>query len=148
MDGAALGDRSLVAAVSPPSPDGGYVVTMVSPGECLLVATTASGGGDQECHRVMREIWIDAPLVVQDRIEFSLRVEPQTALYHRTAFFLRFPGPIEPALFPDRLLWLMALLCLHSHWALLRPCRVHLPVRLGEGEKELWLRLLDATVVT
>ena len=113
-----------------------------------MVATTASGGGDQDCHRVMREIWIDAPLVVQDRIEFSLRVEPQTALYHRTTFFLRFPCPIEPALFPDRLLWLMALLCLHSHWALLRPCRVHLPVRLGEGEKELWLRLLDATVVT
>jgi hypothetical protein len=96
----------------------------------------------------MREIWIDAPHTVEDRVVFSLRVEPQTALYHRTTFFLRFPSPIDPASFPDRLLWLMALLCLHPHWTLLRPCRVHLPVRLGEGEKELWLRLLDATVAT
>jgi perosamine synthetase len=96
----------------------------------------------------MREIWVDVPRMVEDRIEFFWRVEPQTALYHRTAFFLRFPPPIEPASFPDRLLWLMALLCLHPHWTLLRPCRVHLPVRLSAGEKELWLRLLDATVIT
>jgi len=58
----------------------------------------------------LKEIWIDAPHIVEDRIEFSLRVEPQTTLYHRTTFFLRFPHPIEPASFPDRLLWVMALL--------------------------------------
>jgi hypothetical protein len=116
---------------------------MVSPGKLLLVGTA----GDPEGSRVMREIWIDKPRVAEDRIEFSWRVEPRTTLYHRTTFFIRFPS-IELATFPDRLLWLMALLCLNPHWALLRPCRVHLPVRLGEGEKEFWLRLLDATVVT
>jgi hypothetical protein len=35
------------------------------------------------------------------------------------------------------------LLCLHSHWALLRPCRVELPVALGPGEREFWQRLVD-----
>ncbi len=148
MDRAAMGDRSLVAAVSAPFAHRGYFIPMVSHGQCILVDTASCSGGDQEGGGVMREIWIDAPRVVEDRIEFSLRVEPQTTLYHRTTFFLRFPHPIEPASFPDRLVWLMALLCLHPHWTLLRPCRVHLPVRLGEGEKELWLRLLDATVAT
>jgi hypothetical protein len=100
----------------------------------------------------MNEIWIERPRVVvdrgHDRIEFAWRVEPQTPLYQRTTFFLRVPSLSAPVTFPDRLLWLVALLCLHSQWTLLRPCRIHLPVRLGVGEAEFWLRLLDATVVT
>jgi 7-cyano-7-deazaguanine synthase in queuosine biosynthesis len=35
------------------------------------------------------------------------------------------------------------LLCLHSHWALLRPCRVELPIALETGEREFWQRLVD-----
>ncbi|MCU1349560.1 MAG: hypothetical protein JWO56_2590 [Acidobacteria bacterium] len=96
----------------------------------------------------MTEIWLDTPRVAGDRIEFAWRVVPATTLYQRTTFFLRFPPPIDPATFPPRLTWLMALLCLHAHWTLLRPCRVHVPVQLGTGEKEFWLRLLDATVIT
>ncbi|MGH9423876.1 MAG: hypothetical protein ACRD3J_28125, partial [Thermoanaerobaculia bacterium] len=100
----------------------------------------------------MNEIWIERPRVAGDgvchRMEFAWRVEPETQLYQRTTFFLRVPSPPSCAPFPDRLLWLVALLCLHPQWTLLRPCRIHLPVRLGAGEAEFWLRLLDATVVT
>jgi hypothetical protein len=96
----------------------------------------------------MREIWLDSPRVTGDCIEVTWRVEPRTELYRRTTFFLRFPPPVVVAAFPDRLLWLLALLCLHPHWALLRPCRIHLPVHLGAGEAELWLRLVDASVIT
>ena len=49
---------------------------------------------------------------------------------------------------PADLWWIVALLCLHGHWALLRPCRVELPVELAPGEREFWLRLLDAAVET
>ena len=96
----------------------------------------------------MREIWLEVPRVAGDRLELAWRVEPATALYHRTHAFLRFPPAIDPAVIPDRIWWTIALLCLHAQWPLLRPCRVHLPVRLGAGEKEFWLRLLDAEVVT
>jgi len=39
------------------------------------------------------------------------------------------------------------LICLHTHWALLRPCRVELPVQLGAWEREFWLRLIDNVTV-
>ncbi|MCU1245881.1 MAG: hypothetical protein JWN02_1791 [Acidobacteria bacterium] len=96
----------------------------------------------------MRELWLDPPRAAGDCIEVTWRVEPRTDLYQRTTFFLRFPPPVAVAAFPDRLLWLLALLCLHPQWALLRPCRIHLPVRLAPGEAELWLRLVDASVIT
>jgi hypothetical protein len=96
----------------------------------------------------VNEVWLEAPRVVGARIELAWRVEPESALYRRTSCFLRFPSGIDPSRFPERLLWTIAMLSLHAHWSLLRPCRVHLPVHLGEGEREFWLRLLDATVAT
>jgi hypothetical protein len=96
----------------------------------------------------MREIHLLPPRVTGDRVEFAWRVEPETTLHQRTAFFLRFPPEVDPSRLPERLLWLMAMLTLHPFWALLRPCRVYLPVRIGDEEKEFWLRLLDATVTT
>ena len=45
---------------------------------------------------------------------------------------------------PDAIWWRVALICLHSQWPLLRPCRVVLPVRLAPGEREFWLRMCDA----
>lgn len=44
---------------------------------------------------------------------------------------------------PRWLWWRIALVALHSHWTLLRPCRVILPVHLEPGEREVWERLLD-----
>ena len=49
---------------------------------------------------------------------------------------------------PTALWRTLAILCLHSHWTLLRPCGVELPWTLAPGEREFWLRLLDAAVVT
>lgn len=96
----------------------------------------------------MREIRIEAPRVDGDAVHFAWSVDPSTPLYRRTAFALRFPAPIDPAAIPERVWWTIALLCLHPHWALLRPCRVTLPVRLGRGEAEFWSRLVDASVAT
>jgi hypothetical protein len=96
----------------------------------------------------MREIRLAAPRIAGDRIEFAWSVDPETLLHVRTSFFLRFPPSVDPSSVPERLLWVLAMLSLHPLWALLRPCRVHLPVRLGDGEAEFWLRLLDATVMT
>lgn len=96
----------------------------------------------------MREIFVSAPRVSGDRVEFAWRVEPATPLYHRTSFTLRFPESIDLAAIPDRVWWTVALLCLHGQWPLLRPCRIHLPVRLGAGESEFWCRLVDAAVAT
>ncbi|HVT58435.1 MAG TPA: hypothetical protein VHR45_08540 [Thermoanaerobaculia bacterium] len=79
---------------------------------------------------------------------FRWRVEPETDLYHRTSFTLRFPAEVELARLPQPLWWTVALLCLHSHWNLLRPCRVELPVELPPGEAEFWCRLLETEAAT
>jgi hypothetical protein len=79
---------------------------------------------------------------------FRWSVEPATTLYQRRSFELRFPDTIDLARVPKALWWRLALLCLHAHWALLRPCRVKIPVRLPNGEKELWNRLVDSAVQT
>lgn len=75
------------------------------------------------------------------RVEWH--VEPATALYKRNSFFLDFGDALTPRDLPLDLWWTLVLLCLHSHWNLLRPCRIVLPVRMDGGEVEFWLRLLD-----
>ncbi len=90
----------------------------------------------------MREIRLEHPRVSSRAVDFRWTVTPATPLYRRTGFRLEFP--IDVATVPEPLWWRLALACLHSHWALLRPCRVVLPVRLAPGERELWLRLVDA----
>jgi hypothetical protein len=75
-------------------------------------------------------------------------VEPATALYHRTSFTLELPPEVELAAVPEPLWWTVALLCLHSHWNLLRPCRVELPVELPPGEAEFWRRQVEVEAAT
>ena len=36
------------------------------------------------------------------------------------------------------------MICLHTQWALLRPCKVVLPFQLPPGEHEFWMRFIDA----
>jgi hypothetical protein len=79
---------------------------------------------------------------------FRWQVEPETPLYQRTSFTLSFPPEIDLARVPPALWWTVALLCLHSHWNLLRPCRVELPVELPAGEAEFWRRLVDVEAAT
>ncbi len=88
------------------------------------------------------------PVVTAHAAVFRWDVEPATALYRRTGFQLRFPDDCPVGDVPIAVWRTVALLCLHSHWTLLRPCRVEVPWGLAPGEREFWLRLLDAAVVT
>jgi hypothetical protein len=75
-------------------------------------------------------------------------VEPTASLYYRNEFSLEYPEGVDLSRVPYDLWWLVALMCLHPHWPLLRPCRVHMPVQLDAADKEVLLRLMDARVAT
>ncbi|HVT17699.1 MAG TPA: aminotransferase class I/II-fold pyridoxal phosphate-dependent enzyme [Thermoanaerobaculia bacterium] len=98
----------------------------------------------------MNRIRVAAPSFARDRreVSFSWTVEPATPLYRATSFVLRFPPELDLERVPESLWWTVALLCLHSHWNLLRPCRVELPVELPAGEAEFWRRLLEIELAT
>lgn len=76
------------------------------------------------------------------RVEWT--VEPATPLYRHCDFTLDFGSALDPRTLPLKVCWTAVLLCLHSQWNLLRPCRVVLPVLFPEGEIEFWSRLLDS----
>lgn len=88
----------------------------------------------------------EPPAVGGNTVTFRWSVAPATPLYKRTSFQLHFPDTVDVAQVPLGIWWRVALISLHPHWALLRPCRIVLPVRLGPGEREFWLRLCDAAV--
>lgn len=92
----------------------------------------------------MHEIRI-APIAVSGScVRFRWSVEPGTTLYKQESFTLDFGGVLDPHTLPERVWWTVALLSLHPHWNLLRPCRVIFPVTLPEGEIEFWERMLDS----
>jgi hypothetical protein len=70
--------------------------------------------------------------------------EPVSGLYQRPYFTLDFGPALDPRTLPQKLWWTIVLLCLHSHWNFLRPCRVVFPIHLPEGELEFWQRILQA----
>ncbi|MBF8253712.1 MAG: hypothetical protein HW373_407, partial [Deltaproteobacteria bacterium] len=74
--------------------------------------------------------------------------EPATTLYTRPYFRLTFPASVDLSRVPPRLWWDVFLLCTHQHWLLLRPCMVHLPLKLSDPEKRFWLQLLQNAVDT
>jgi perosamine synthetase len=96
----------------------------------------------------MNLIELAPPRVSGREVSFAWTVTPESALYERSGFDLRFPDSVDLAAVPEAIWWRVALLILHAHWPLLRPCRVVLPVELTPGEIELWLRLTDASVAT
>lgn len=96
----------------------------------------------------VRRISLEQPEVAEHEVLFRWTVEPASELYRETSFHLRFPEGVSLHEVPSGLWWTVALLCLHPQWPLLRPCRVELPVELPPGEREFWLRLLDAAVTT
>jgi perosamine synthetase len=96
----------------------------------------------------MNRIRVHEPEVADHGVTFSWDVDPKSALYRRTTFRLQFPDDVPLRDVPIALWRMLALLCLHSHFALLRPCRVELPGALAPGEREFWLRLVDAAVAT
>lgn len=96
----------------------------------------------------MHRIRVARPEIQGHEALFSWSCVPQTGFYRRQSFRLRYPEGIELGKVPEALWWTVALLCLHPHWLLLRPCRIDLPVTLGPGEREFWLRLIDAGAQT
>ena len=68
----------------------------------------------------MHVIELQAPQVSGTEARFAWTVTPETDLYHRSAFTLRFPATVELGSVTDEIWWRIALLCLHTHWALLR----------------------------
>jgi hypothetical protein len=101
--------------------------------------------------RLMRTITLFSPEVKRREVTFRWQVDPLTTLYRRPQFTMRFPETpeeVDLSRVPEGLWWTVMLICLHSQWPLLRPCRVRLPVRLRPGEAECWSRLMDAEVAT
>ena len=80
---------------------------------------------------------IAEPVVAEHQVTFSWTVTPRTPLYERESFVLRFPDDVDLSGVAAGLWMRLALMVLHVHWPLLRPCRVRLPVTLEPGESEL-----------
>lgn len=90
----------------------------------------------------MYKIFLKPPRVHQQQVLFEWSVEPASKLYSQTSFTVAFPDIVDLTRVPKRLWWDIFLLCLHSHWLLLRPCEIHLSLRLGEPLRQFWLKLL------
>ena len=91
----------------------------------------------------MHSIFLMPPIVEGQSVTFPWRVEPESALYSKTSFTLTFPVCVDLCAVPGRLWWDIFLICLHPHWLLLRPCQIHLPLRLPPSERQFWLQLLQ-----
>lgn len=96
----------------------------------------------------MTRIVLRHPDIHACKASFSWTVDPPCSLYKTTAFTLYFPDTIRVDKVPESVWWTIFLTCLHSHWILLRPCTVTIPVRLPPGHLEVWRRLLDAEIDT
>jgi hypothetical protein len=93
--------------------------------------------------RRLHKIYLFMPEIDGQTVIFRWRIEPMTALYRRCSFRLTFPATVDLSRVPARLWCDILLICLHTHWLLLRPCEVHLPLILSESEKRFWLQLLQ-----
>jgi hypothetical protein len=91
----------------------------------------------------MYRIALKPPLVEAHRATFRWHVEPETALYRKASFTLKFPESVRLSDVPPRLWWDILLLCLHSHWLLLRPCEIRIPLKLAARERQFWIQLLQ-----
>jgi len=91
----------------------------------------------------MRKIHLMPPIIDGQTAKFQWRVEPPSTLYQRTSFTIIFPPVVDLSKVPKRLWWDFLLMCLHSHWLLLQPCEVHLPLKLGAPLRKFWLQLLQ-----
>ncbi|MBK8315131.1 MAG: hypothetical protein IPL01_14425 [Acidobacteria bacterium] len=105
----------------------------------------------------MNIITLKKPEIDGRNATFRWSVVPEAGLNVRQHFTLTFPESPEFPGFPEfmdlgkvpeSLWWRIALICLHSQWPLIRPCRVMLPVRLMPGEAEAWTRLIETEIVS
>jgi hypothetical protein len=96
----------------------------------------------------MTRITLYSPEIKAQEVTFRWAIEPSVSLYRQPQFTLRFPSGVDLTAVDAGIWWRVALICLHSHWVLLRPCRIHLPISLLPGEAEMWLRLMDVEIAT
>jgi hypothetical protein len=96
----------------------------------------------------MHKIELRAPEVEGRTVTFRWRITPEVSFYKRPSFQLTFPDTVDLSRIPTRLWWDIALICLHRHWLLMRPCEIHLSLRLSDSEKRFWLQLLQTAADT
>lgn len=96
----------------------------------------------------MTEIRLRAPVVRGNAVDFSWTISPDEGFYRDPRFTLEFPDSVRVSAVPDGVWLRVMLICLYSHWTVLRPCRVVLPRQLPAGEREFWSRMIDAGVWT
>ena len=96
----------------------------------------------------IRQIRFKPLQITQSTVRVEWEMTPESPIYLRTHFTLDFSEALDPRTLPLKLWWTVAILCIHSHWNLLRPCRIVLPVTLDPDEIEFWQRLLDHERVT
>jgi hypothetical protein len=97
----------------------------------------------EAAHRVR----LHAPRVGETEVEFGWDIEPNSELYEKNGFRLSFPPELDIAAVPQALWLRLALICLHTQWALLRPCLVELPYYIGPAEREFWQRMTDTAAI-
>jgi hypothetical protein len=68
------------------------------------------------------------------QVHVEWAVQPESIIYRQTSFVLDFGDALDPRTLPLKLWWTVVLLTIHSHWNLLRPCRIVLPVSIDAGE--------------
>jgi hypothetical protein len=96
----------------------------------------------------MRKIYLEPPEIQGRTATFRWRMTPAASLYRQDFFTMTFPDSLDLSRVPPRLWWDVMMICLHAQWPLLRPCEIHLPVRLGPGERQFWRQLLRNSVDT
>ncbi|MGK2876955.1 MAG: hypothetical protein ACSLFF_00020 [Solirubrobacterales bacterium] len=92
----------------------------------------------------MIEIRLREPVVRGSEVDFAWSVEPDNGFYRDPQFTLSFPKSLDISKVPEGVWLRVMFICLHEHWAIQPPCRVVLPRRLPTGEREFWLRMIDA----
>ncbi|MHC4845985.1 MAG: hypothetical protein ACYTCU_07465, partial [Planctomycetota bacterium] len=96
----------------------------------------------------MIELRLHPPERDDQRVVFRWESDRPLPIYRDASFTLEFPPEVDLSRVPLALWWRVFLLCMHAHWALLRPCRVVLPVTLGPDEAAFWRRLALAHAAT
>ncbi|MGK2876954.1 MAG: DegT/DnrJ/EryC1/StrS family aminotransferase [Solirubrobacterales bacterium] len=94
----------------------------------------------------MTRITLHEPEVRGSSAHFAWSVDPASSLYRRSSFQLDFPSSVDISTVPTAVWLRVMMICLHTQWSLMRPCKVITPFQLPPGEYEFWMRFIDAAV--
>ncbi|MBJ7459100.1 MAG: DegT/DnrJ/EryC1/StrS family aminotransferase [Thermoleophilaceae bacterium] len=94
----------------------------------------------------MRTVTLHQPQVRANSVHFAWDIEPASSLYRQNSFRLDFPDTVDVSTVPMAVWLRVMMICLHTQWGLMRPCKVVAPFQLPHGEYEFWMRFVDAAV--